>query len=131
MATKKRATLEDRRAKRLDDGKGRGVEALFETAPEEATKSARRRAAPKDTPVTSTFNLYSQHQDFLDDFVRQGKRQFRRNGVGVGAINKSVVLQELLELLKADEELQERIIQTLERQGREESSRHDPRKRRE
>lgn len=134
VATKKRATLGDRAAKKPDTQKGRGVDALFDAAKEEPAQPQRRRTGrrsqAKETPITATFNLYPQHQDFLDSFVREGKQQFRKRGVGVGAINKSAVLQELLELLKGDDAMKEKIVQSLERQGREEASRHDPRKRR-
>jgi hypothetical protein len=46
------------------------------------------------------------HQDFLDELVKTGKQKFRHEDtVGVEAINRSVVLQELLEKLQADEKL--------------------------
>jgi hypothetical protein len=69
------------------------------------------------------------HQDFLDEFAKTGKQKFRRKDtIGMGAINKSVVLQELLEKLQADEKLQQEILKRLEKKGRGEGSRHDPRR---
>lgn len=47
-----------------------------------------------------------------------------------GGASQGTTLQELLELLKGDDAMKEKIVQSLERQGREEASRHDPRKRR-
>lgn len=69
------------------------------------------------------------HQDFLDEFIKAGKQKFRHEDtVGVGAINKSVVLQELLEKLQSDKKLQQETLKRLKKKGREEGSRHDPRK---
>jgi len=119
--TRKRASLSDR-TKRTT---GQGVDAFFEAgeSPENLN------AASTDIRKTATFNLFVRHQDFLDEFVRTGKQTFRhRDTVGVGAINKSVVLQELLETLQRDEKLQQEILERLEKKGREEGSRHDPRK---
>ena len=74
----------------------------------------------------SIFNLYGKHQNFLDSFVREGKQEFRKRDVGVGAINKSAVLQEVLELLETDKNLQRKVIQNLEARQNTEGSRHDP-----
>lgn len=116
--TRKRASLTDR-AKRKS---GQGVNAFFEGTPKE-------KPAPADVRKTATFNLFVRHQDFLDEFVKTGKQKFRHEDtVGVGAINKSAVLQELLEKLQADERLQQEILKRLEKKGREEGSRHDPRR---
>ena len=54
----------------------------------------------------SIFNLYGKHPIFLDSFAREGKWAFRKRNVGVGALNKSAVLQEVLELLDTDKSLQ-------------------------
>ncbi len=116
--TRRRASLSDR-TKRTP---GQGINAFFEVAEKTET-------APTDIRKTATFNLLVRHQDFLDEFVRTGKQTFRhKDTVGVGAINKSVVLQELLEKLQTDEKLQQEILKRLEKKGREEGSRHDPRK---
>jgi hypothetical protein len=117
------------------------VDALFEAsrkAPEPAAldrdvNSSSHAAGEGERPVarTATFNLFEEHQDFLDDFIRSGKRSFRRKpGVGVGAINKSAVLQELLELLEKDKGLQDTVLQNLEKKERSAGSRHDPRRNR-
>lgn len=122
-------------AKIADRSKGKGgggVDILFGGSAQEKQPSPNAEeqvVAEHEQHRAATFNLYSRHQDFLDDFVRSGKRQFRRkSSVGVGAINKSVVLQELLEVLQADRELQTKIITNLEHKAREEGSRHNPKK---
>lgn len=118
--TRRRASLTDR-AKRTP---GQGVDAFFEE-----NNAADETPAPVDVWRTATFNLFARHQDFLDEFVKTGKQTFRhKDTVGVGAINKSVVLQELLEKLERDEKLQQEILKSLEKKGREEGSRHDPRR---
>ncbi len=118
--TRRRASLTDR-AKRTP---GQGVNAFFEE-----NDSTKETTSSADVRRTATFNLYARHQDFLDEFVKTGKQTFRhKDTVGVGAINKSVVLQELLEKLQRDEKLQQEILKILERKGREEGSRHDPRR---
>jgi hypothetical protein len=137
----RRASLKDRTSKPPE--KGRGVDALFEPSPQlSVSTSAQSKSVTAETPNASedvqlevpraaTFNLYGRHQDFLDEFVKSGKHEFRRRpDVGVGAVNKSAVLQELLEILKDDEALQKKVIRNLERKDRAEGSRHDPRKRR-
>ena len=119
--TRRRASLSDRTKRTA----GQGVNAFFE-AGETPEKSD---VVPSDIRKTATFNLFVRHQDFLDEFVRTGKQTFRhKDTVGVGAINKSVVLQELLEKLQADEKLQQEILKRLEKKAKEEGSRHDPRK---
>jgi hypothetical protein len=118
---RRRASLSDR-TKRTT---GQGVNAFFEVG--EAAEKA--EPVPTDVRKAATFNLLVRHQDFLDEFVRTGKQTFRhKDTVGVGAINKSVVLQELLEKLQTDEKLQQEILKRLEKKGREEGSRHDPRR---
>lgn len=117
--TRRRASLTDRANRKT----GQGVDAFFEG------EAAKEKPAPADVRKTATFNLFVRHQDFLDEFVKTGKQKFRHEDtVGVGAINKSVVLQELLEKLQTDEKLQQEILKRLEKKGREEGSRHDPRK---
>lgn len=136
----KRASLADRQPKRTQEQeRGRGVEALFEPPPagektaRNATSESNADLPPKSSkeaireqPKTATFNLYPQHQNFLDEFVRQGKQQFREQHVGVGAINKSAVLQELLEVLQRDDMLQKKVIRSLEKRERTKGSRHNP-----
>lgn len=119
--TRRRASLSDRTKRTA----GQGVNAFFE-AGETPGKSD---AAPSDIRKTATFNLFVRHQDFLDEFVRTGKQTFRhKDTVGVGAINKSVFFQELLEKLQVDEKLQQEILKRLEKKAKEEGSHHDPRK---
>ncbi len=114
---KKRASLTDRPAE-----KGRGIDALFEAPADQPPPQK------EETWRAATFNLYPRHQDFLDDFVRKGKREFRyKASVGVGAINKSLVLQTLLEFLEEDEKtLQTALLARLEEKERQEGSRHAP-----
>ena len=133
--TAKRASLSDRQPKSAQE-RGRGVDALFEGSPPRS-RTAQEPANPKPKPAEasdagrgvarpSTFNLYGNHQNFLDSFVREGKQEFRKRDVGVGAINKSAVLQEMLELLETDKGLQRKVIHNLEVRQKTEGSRHDP-----
>ena len=116
--TRKRASLADRPKRQT----GKGVDAFFEGTPEAEPK-------PEEVRKTATFNLALRHQDFLDEFVKAGKQRFRRGGkVGVGAINKGAVLEALLERLEGDKALQQELLKRLEQKGKEEGSRHDPRK---
>lgn len=116
--TRRRASLTDRPKRET----GKGVDAFFEGTPEAEPK-------PEEVRKTATFNLSLRHQDYLDEFVKAGKQRFRREGkVGVGAINKSAVLEELLEKLQGDKALQQELVKRLEQKGRDEGSRHDPRK---
>jgi hypothetical protein len=115
---KKRASLTDRPVER-----GRGIDAFFEAPADQAP----REELVGETWRAATFNLYPRHQDFLDDFVRRGKREFRRKtSIGVGAINKSLVLQTLLEFLEEDDVLQGDLLARLEEKERQEGSRHAP-----
>jgi hypothetical protein len=115
---KKRASLTDRPVER-----GRGIDAFFEAPADQAP----REELAGETWRAATFNLYPRHQDFLDDFVRRGKREFRRKtSIGVGAINKSLVLQTLLEFLEEDDVLQGDLLARLEEKERQEGSRHAP-----
>lgn len=132
--TAKRASLSDRKPKQGQE-KGRGADALFEGPPrirrsqevqETPEPEAAKTADAKRATQTSTFNLYVRHQSFLEEFVREGKQEFRRRDVGVGAINKSAVLQEMLEILEADKVLQRKVMHNLESREKVEGSRHDP-----
>lgn len=116
--TRKRASLTDRPKRET----GKGVDAFFEEMPKAEPK-------PEEVRKTATFNLSLRHQDYLDEFVKAGKQRFRREGkVGVGAINKSAVLEALLERLEGDKGLQQELLKRLEQKGKEEGSRHDPRR---
>ncbi len=115
--TRRRATLKDRKR-----SKGRGVEAFFE-----GTKIPIKPAG--EPRKTATFNLPLRQLDFFDEFIRTGKQRFRHmDKVGVGAVNKSAVLEELLNMLERDERLKENVLKALEKKDRKEGSRHDPRK---
>ena len=116
--TRKRASLADRPKRET----GKGVDAFFEATPKPEPK-------PEEVRKTATFNLSLQRQDYLDEFVKAGKQKFRREGkVGVGSINKSAVLEQLLDKLQGDKGLQQELLKRLEQKGKEEGSRHDPRK---
>ena len=60
----------------------------------------------QDVVRPSVLNLYGKHPNFLDSFAREGKWAFRKRNVGVDALNKSAVFQEVLELLDTDKSLQ-------------------------
>ena len=113
---RRRASLKDRSSTK----KGRGVNAFFDGS---------EGGPPVEVRKTATFNLPVRQQDFLDEFVRTGKQRFRHeNKVGVGAINKSAVIEVLINMLETDEKIKVSLIKTLERKDRKEGSRHDPRK---
>lgn len=124
----KRISLKDKEVV----NKGKGVDSFF-NAPEtennlkqETKKPTKKIIERKNKPHTVTFSLYEKHQDFLDSFVTAGKKEFRHDEIGSGAISKSAVFQMMLEILEEDKNLQTNILTRLRRKVELEGSPHNP-----